>query len=83
MKEKEYSILLDYYNCLVKNLTSKTQWNKIWTKEKKSEVYPYYHFPPRVNMIMISSTFQMVDLSIFVFQSHTLTFSMWSKVTPL
>ena len=41
---------------------------------KKSAVYPYYHSPPHVNMIMISSTFQMVDLSIFVFQSHTLTF---------
>ena len=50
---------------------------------KNSAVYPYYHSPPHVNMIMISSTFQMVDLSIFVFQSHTLTFSMWSKVTPL
>ena len=25
VKEKEYDILLDYYNCLVKNLASKTQ----------------------------------------------------------
>ena len=50
---------------------------------KKSAVYPYYHSPLRINMIMISPTFQMVDLSIFAFQCHTLTFSMWSKVTPL
>ena len=82
VKEKEYNILLDYYNCLVKNLASKTYWDKTWTKEKRVQ-YPYYHSPPHVNMIMISSTFQIVDLSIFVFQSHTLTFSMWSKVTPL
>ena len=26
LKEKDYNIFLDYYNCLVKNLTSKTQW---------------------------------------------------------
>ena len=32
---------------------------------KKSVVYPFYHSPPHVNMIMISLTFQMVDLSIF------------------
>ena len=50
---------------------------------KKSAVYSYYHSLPHVNMIMISSTFQMVDLSIFAFQSHTLTFSMQSKVMPL
>ena len=50
---------------------------------KKSAVYPYYHSPPHVNMIMISSTFQMVDLSILAFQSHTLTFSMRPKVMPL
>ena len=30
LKEKEYNILLDYYNYLVKNLASKT-----WTKEKR------------------------------------------------
>ena len=83
VKEKEYNILLDYYNCLVKNFASKTHQDKNWTKEKKSAVYPYYHSPPHVNMIMISSTFQMVDLSIFIFQSHTLTFSMWSKVKSL
>ena len=35
MKEKEYNIFLDYYNCLVKNLFSKTQWDKTWTKEKR------------------------------------------------
>ena len=29
-------------------------------ERKKSAVYPYYHSPPHVNMIMISSTFQMV-----------------------
>ena len=52
-------------------------------RRKKSAVYPYYHSLPHVNMIMIFSTFQMVDLSIFVFQSHTLIFSMWSKVKPL
>ena len=50
---------------------------------KKSAIYPYQYFPPHVNMIMISSIFQLVDLSIFVFQCYTLTFSMWSKVTPL
>ena len=83
VNEKEYNILLDYYNYLVKNLASKTQWDKTQTKEKKSAVYPYYHSPPHVNMIMIFSTFHMVDLSIFAFQCHTLTFSMWSKITPL
>ena len=35
VKEKEYNILLEYYNCLIKNLTSKTQWDKTWTKEKR------------------------------------------------
>ena len=35
VKEKEYNILLDYYNYLVKNLISKTQWDKTWTKEKR------------------------------------------------
>ena len=50
---------------------------------KKSAVYPYYHSPLHVSMIIISSNFQMVDLSIFAFLSHTLTFSMRSKVTPL
>ena len=34
-------------------------------------------------MIMISSIFQLVDILIFAFQCHTLTFSMWSKVKPL
>ena len=53
MNEKKYNILLDYYNCFVKNLASKTQWDKTWTKEKKSAVYPYYHSPPHINMIMI------------------------------
>ena len=53
VKEKEYNILLNYYKCLVKNLASKTQWDKTWTKEKKSAVYPYYHSPPHINMIMI------------------------------
>ena len=38
VKEKEYNILLDYYNCLVKNLASKTQWDKTWTKEKKCSI---------------------------------------------
>ena len=28
MKEKEYNILLDYYNCFVKNLASETYWDK-------------------------------------------------------
>ena len=28
VKEKEYNIILDYYNRLVKNLASKTQWDK-------------------------------------------------------
>ena len=28
---------------------------------KKSAVYPYYQSPPHVNMIMISSTFQMLN----------------------
>ena len=32
---------------------------------------------------MIYSILQLVDLSIFVFWCHTLTFSMWSKATPL
>ena len=35
VKEKEYNILLNYYNCLVKNLASKTQWDKTWIKEKR------------------------------------------------
>ena len=35
VKEKEYNIILDYYNYLVKNLINKTQWNKTWTKEKR------------------------------------------------
>ena len=35
MKEKEYTILLYYYNYLIKNLVSKTQWDKTWTKEKR------------------------------------------------
>ena len=83
VKKKQYNILLDYYNCLVKNLASKAQWDKNLDKRKKSAVYPYYHSPSHVNMIMISSTFQMVDLSIFAFQCQTLTFSMWWKVTPL
>ena len=65
VKEKECNILLDYYNCLVKNLAGKTQWDKNIDEGKKSAVYPYYHSPHHVNMIMISLTFQMVDLSIF------------------
>ena len=76
VKEKEYNIILDYYNCLIKNLANKTKWDKNLDEGKKSAVYPYYHSPPQVNMIMISPTFQMVDLSIFAFQCHTLTFSM-------
>ena len=28
VKEKEYNILSDYYNCLIKNFVSKTQWDK-------------------------------------------------------
>ena len=52
-------------------------------KGKNSAIYPYYHSPPHVNMVMISSTFQMVDLSILAFQSHTLTCSMLSKVMHL
>ena len=83
MKNPSEGKRVQYSFGLLVKLTSKTQWDKTWTEEKKSTVYPYYHSPPHVNMIMISSTFQMVDLSIFVFQSHTLTFSMWSKVTPL
>ena len=35
VKKKEYNILLDYYNCLIKNLANKTQWDKIQTKEKR------------------------------------------------
>ena len=34
VKEKEYNILLDYYNYLVKNLASKTQFDKNWMKGK-------------------------------------------------
>ena len=34
MKKKKYNIFLNYYNCLVKNLVNKTQWDKTWTKEK-------------------------------------------------
>ena len=83
MKEKEYNIILDYYNYIIKNLANKTKWDKNLDEGKKSAVHPYYHSPPRVNMIMIFPTFQMVDLSIFAFQCHTLTFSTWSKVTPL
>ena len=37
VKEKEYNILLDYYNCLVKNLASKTHWDKTWMKEKRKK----------------------------------------------
>ena len=40
VKEKEYNIILDYYNCLVKNFASKTQWDKTWTKEK---IVQYIH----------------------------------------
>ena len=35
MKEKEYNIILDYYNYIIKNLANKTKWDKTWTKEKK------------------------------------------------
>ena len=38
VKEKEYNILFYYYNYLVKNLVSKTQWDKTWTKGKKKKV---------------------------------------------
>jgi len=34
VKEKEYNILLSV-NCLVKNLTRKTQWDKTMVKEKR------------------------------------------------
>ena len=70
VKEKQCNILFDYYNCLVKNLTSKTQWDKTWTKEKRVQL----SFSPSCKRIMISSIFQMEDLSIFTFQFHTLTF---------
>ena len=58
VKKKKYNILLDYYNYLVKNLVSKTQWDKNLDEGKKSAVYPYYHSLSQVNMIMISPTFQ-------------------------
>ena len=61
--------------CFLKNLAGKTQWDKIWTKEKRVQYIHISNFPPHVNIIMISSTFQMVDLSIFAFQCHNLTFS--------
>ena len=37
VKEKDYNIILDYYNCLVKNLVSKTQWNETWTNGKRAQ----------------------------------------------
>ena len=37
VKKKEHNIILDYYNYLVKNLASKTQWDKPWTNEKKKK----------------------------------------------
>ena len=33
--KKKYNVLLDYYNCLIKNLANKTQWDKTWMKEKR------------------------------------------------
>ena len=38
VKEKKYNILLNYRNCFVKNIASKTQWDKTWTEEKKSTI---------------------------------------------
>ena len=34
-KEKRVQYSMDYYNYLIKNLISKTQWDKTWTKEKR------------------------------------------------
>ena len=63
---------------LIKPSRTKLEWRK-----KKKCIIPILAFSPHVDMIMISSTLQLVDLSISTFRYHTLTFSMWSKVTLL
>ena len=45
VKEKEYKILLDYNNRLVKNLASKTQWDKTWMKEKRVQYIHIINLP--------------------------------------
>lgn len=49
MKEKEYNILviLRFENCLIKNFTKKTQWDKILAKKKRVQCVIS---PPHANM---------------------------------
>ena len=41
--------------CFIKNLASKTQWNKIWMKEKQSVKYSYYNSLPCVNHVLFNA----------------------------